>query len=290
MICIDEFRASTIAGEFALIIGDPISGRILDILPSRKQDYIYYYFQTLSAKEKSKVKYIVTDLFESYRTICNTLFWKTVHIADRYHWIKLTTEAFNKIRIRIMNSYLSLGKDQFKGSYNKYTVYANVLKKYHKLFLANKYSKEAWFFDQKQIVSYIRKEMTFQEIIEYCINLDADLEESYILLQDLYKISKYSNYESAKKDILNWCDRVEKSKHKIPELVKVSLTYKSWIEPIVNSYIINPITKSRMTNGFIEGKNNFCKVIKRIGFGYSNFDVFRAKILYSNDENRPYKN
>ena len=42
IVCIDEFKASTIAGKYALIIGDPVKGKILDILPSRKQDYIYY--------------------------------------------------------------------------------------------------------------------------------------------------------------------------------------------------------------------------------------------------------
>jgi transposase len=288
-ICIDEFRASTIAGEYAFIIGDPESGKILDILPSRKQDYIYYYFQTIPKDETEKVQYIVTDLFESYRTICKTIFWKSTHIADRFHWIRLTTEAFNKIRIRIMNTYLKLSDDEFKGSYNKYFKYANVLKKYHKLLLANKYSKEEWFFDQKQVASYIQKNMTFQEIIEYCLNFDSDLQESYFLLQDLYKIAKLSNYQNSRQNILEWCDKVNSSEHKIPELVKVALTYKSWLEPIINSFIINPTTKSRMTNGFIEGKNNFCKVIKRVGFGYSNFDHFRAKILYTNDPNRPYK-
>lgn len=45
-----------------------------------------------------------------------------------------------------------------------------------------------------------------------------------------------------------------------------------------------------MTNGFIEGKNNYCKVIKRIGFGYKDFDTLRAKILYSNAKEKiPYK-
>ena len=78
IICIDEFKASTIAGEYALIIGDPISGKILDILPSRKQDYIYYYFQSISLEEREKVKYVVTDLFESYRTIKDTLFRKSM--------------------------------------------------------------------------------------------------------------------------------------------------------------------------------------------------------------------
>lgn len=290
ILCLDEFSASTIAGEYALIIGDPISGKVLDILPSRKQDYIYHYFQSTTVEERKKVKYFVTDLFESYRTICNNLFWGSIHIADRFHWIRLTTEAFNKTRIRIMNNYLNLGKDIHKGSFNKYTKYANVLKKYHKLLLANKYSKEAWFFDQKQVASYIQKEMTFQEIIEYCLNFDKDLETSYDLLQDLYKIAKYSSFEEAKKNIIDWCDKVEQSDLKLPELKKTALTYKSWINEITNSFIIHPITKKRLSNGFIEGKNNFCKVIKRIGFGYKDFDTFRAKILYTNDKNRPFKN
>lgn len=60
------------------------------------------------------------------------------------------------------------------------------------------------------------------------------------------------------------------------------LQYKFWINNIVNSFIIDSVTHKRLSNGFIEGKNNFCKVIKRIGFGYSDFDIFRYKIINSN--------
>ena len=289
IVCIDEFKASTIAGKYALIIGDPVKGKILDILPSRKQDYIYYYFQSTSVDERQKVKDIVTDLFESYRTICRNLFWGSKHIADRFHWIRLTTEAFNKTRISVMNSYFSLGKQAFKETYNKYTKYANVLKKYYKLLLANRYSKESWFFDQKQVASYIQEEMTFQEIIEYCLNFDNDLELAYDYLQELYKIAKLSNYENARENIIEWCQRIESDNRKLPEFKKVALTYRSWIYEICNSFIINQTTNARITNGFIEGKNNFCKVIKRIGFGFKNFDTFRAKVLYANDEDRPYR-
>ena len=45
-----------------------------------------------------------------------------------------------------------------------------------------------------------------------------------------------------------------------------------------------------MSNGFIEGKNNYIKVIKRIGFGFKDFETFRAKILYTNSKNKlPFK-
>ena len=43
------------------------------------------------------------------------------------------------------------------------------------------------------------------------------------------------------------------------EFKKTTLTYKSWINEITNSFIIDPVTHKRLSNGFIEGKNNFVK-------------------------------
>lgn len=278
IICIDEFKASTIAGKYALIIGDPETGKILDILPSRLQEYIYYYFNTIDKSERLSVKYVVTDLFESYRTICKNLFWDSIHIADRFHWIRLTTEAFNKTRISIMNMIIK-SKTKDTDLLN----YASVLKKYYKLLLANKYSKESWFFDQ-QVNTNKFGFTSYQSVIEFCVNKDPEFEEAYTLLQELYKISRLSSFETAKKDILEWCDKIDNSEFNLAEFKRVSLTYRSWIKEIVNSFIIDPITHKRLSNGFIEGKNNFCKVIKRIGFGYSDFDIFRYKILNSNDK------
>ena len=62
IICIDEFKSSTIAGKYALIIGDPESGEILDILPSRLQDYIYHYFNTVDKSGRLNVEFVVTDI------------------------------------------------------------------------------------------------------------------------------------------------------------------------------------------------------------------------------------
>lgn len=274
VVCIDEFKASTNLGKYALIIGNPLSGDILDILPSRLQDYIYHYFNTIDDSERLNVEFVVTDLFESYRTICKNLFWKSVHIADKFHWVKLTTEAFNKTRISVMNAYLKTNTKQN-------TLFAATLKRYYKLLLANRYGKESWYFDQP--LSQNKLGLTsYQTAIEYCINNDSELDEAYSLLQSLYYISKYSSFENAKKDLLDWCYKVEHSKFHLNEFKRVALTYKSWLNEIANSFIIDPISHKRLSNGFIEGKNNFCKVIKRVGFGYKDFDVFRYKIINCN--------
>ena len=166
--------------------------------------------------------------------------------------------------------------------------YAAIIKKYYKLLIANTYSKESWFFDQ-QVNKNSYGFTSYQSVIEYCVNNDRELEEAYILLQELYKIARFSSFETARKDLLEWCDKVEKSEFNLKGFKKTALTYKSWINEITNSFIIDPVTHKRLSNGFIESKNNFCKTIKRIGFGYSDFDVFRFKIINSNKKKNTKK-
>lgn len=286
VVCIDEFKANTIAGKYALIIGNPRTGEIIDILPSRKQDYIYHYFLDVPREERFNVKYIITDLFESYRTVVRNLFFKSIHIADRFHWIRLATQAFDNLRISTQNKYLKKGKEHKRPDLIHFY---EITKKNHKLLIANTHKKEVWYFDQIVRVPQFKKDMTNQEIIEYIINFDKSLEEGYHLLQDLYKIAKYSPHKDAEKNILDWCDRVKELEEILPEFKTVRLTYKSWIKEITNSFIFDHITKSRLTNGFIEGKNNFCKVIKRVGFGYKNFDLFRAKVIYISNNQKDHE-
>ncbi|MCK9471048.1 MAG: ISL3 family transposase [Bacilli bacterium] len=290
ILCFDEFKATNGTIKYAFILADPLSGEIVDILPSRQQEYLYDYFNKVSDEERFGVKYIVTDLFESYRSVIRNRFWKSIHIADRFHWVRLATDAYNRMRIKAMNSYKSLGEDRFKGKYNKYTTYYYLLKNYAKILLINRYSREKSFFERTNYVYHLDKELTLNEIIEHIINKDGDLEEGYFLLQDLYKIAKQSTYDTAKHDLLEWIDRVNNYNSTANSFKSVADTYKTWLNEIVNSFIINPKTHKRMSNGFIEGKNNYIKVIKRIGFGFKNFETFRAKILYTNSKNKlPYK-
>ena len=112
VLCIDEFKASTIAGTYAFIIGDPISGTILDILPSRKQDYLIYYFQSISRSEISKVKYIVTDLFEPFRSIVNMEFPNVTNYEEFRH--KMQSDP------KIEQMFKSMLWD--KGDFSKYKI------------------------------------------------------------------------------------------------------------------------------------------------------------------------
>ena len=61
----------------------------------------------------------------------------------------------------------------------------------------------------------------------------------------------------------------------IQEFIEAAKTISRWKEYILNSFI-----DKRYSNGYTEGINNKIKVIKRIGFGFKNFEIFRGRILY----------
>lgn len=61
----------------------------------------------------------------------------------------------------------------------------------------------------------------------------------------------------------------------IPKMIAAANTIKNWLSYIVNSFI-----NERFSNGFTEGLNNKIKVIKRVAFGYKNFEFLRLRKEY----------
>ena len=62
----------------------------------------------------------------------------------------------------------------------------------------------------------------------------------------------------------------------LPEFKELLHTLDNWREEILNYF------DYRITNGFVEGKNNRIKTIKRTAYGYRNLDNFRLRILATN--------
>ena len=80
-------------------------------------------------------------------------------------------------------------------------------------------------------------------------------------------------YVDCKEQIITWIDLC--SENGIEEFIEASKTIENWLEYICNSFI-----DKNLSNGFTEGLNNKIKVIKRVGFGYKDFDFFRLRLLY----------
>ena len=109
--------------------------------------------------------------------------------------------------------------------------------------------------------------MTRSDVVSHLINIHVELRETYEIYQNiLYSIknNKYNNLEI----ILN------NTSDKISSYMKTSVkTLKEYL-PYIKNTLSNPYH-----NGFVEGNNNFIKVLKRIAFGFRSFRRFKARIM-----------
>ena len=121
IMVIDKFKnLSTGRGKYACIVTSIDRSSVIDVIEDRTIDTLSRYFSIIDREERKKVKYYVSDMYDGYKYIHDIYFPDSIHIIDTFHFVRLFTEAFNRIRIRIMKSYsvnsqeYSLMKDYWK--------------------------------------------------------------------------------------------------------------------------------------------------------------------------------
>ena len=242
VFAIDEFKGNTGKEKYQAIITDPASKRVLDILPCRSQAELIAYLKQWNTKERKRVKYFVSDMWQPYSDIASAFFKNSVQIVDRYHFIRQMVWAFEKVRKRIQKQY---GKDcrlLFKHSRKLLIKHENKLKDYEK------------------------------EQVNAILSLSSEMLYAYILKERFYKIMESNDRETAKKLMSDWILFAQNSK--IPEYGECTKTLANWRTGILNSFDVP------YSNGFTEGCNNKIKVLKRNAYGYRNFERFRKRILH----------
>lgn len=288
IICFDEFKGPATEGKLIFIIVNPIDNEVIDILPSRKQTYLIEYFSKIDIKEREKVKYIVTDLCPVYLYIIKYMFPNARHIADRFHWIRLVTNAVQQIRITAMKFHLRIaitevGSESLnKLRYNDHFIMYKILKEHYRLLNFNTKHGPQEYLRKEGHIYGDSKNYSNQEILEKIINNDKDLLEAYLYLQELYYIVYNVPYTEARKEMNKWCEKIKKSTNKnLYPLKNVIDTIYEWEKQIINSFIISEELGGNITNGIIEAKNNVAKTAIKMAYGRKNFKKFRKLFLES---------
>ena len=242
------------------LTNDLLHKKTLDILSSRKKEYLVQYFTHI--ENRHSVQYIVSDMYEPYLQVQQIMFPKAKYCVDRFHYIRYIMDALDKIRIKLQKEYHPNSREY------------GLLKNKKNVSLLRKYSNDiSWFVYTKRYKNGHMIDILPDEILREIFKLSDELKRGYQLKELFLDIVKHSSYEDAQRQLLAFCELCEESK--IEEFINASKTINNWLPYIVNSFI-DPI----LSNGFTEGRNNKIKVIKRIGFGYKNFKFFRLRLLY----------
>lgn len=109
--------------------------------------------------------------------------------------------------------------------------------------------------------------MTEIDVVNYILDQSIELKETYYKYQELLQSIREKNYE----DFIRVITNVNNS---VSDYMKTSIkTLIEFKDKIYNTF------NNDYHNGYIEGNNNFIKVLKRIDFGFSSFRRFKARIM-----------
>lgn len=105
VFAIDEFKGNTGKIKYQCIVTAPASGRVIDILPERSQQYLIDYLKQWNTKSRKRVKYFVSDMWTQYTDIVSVFFKNVTQVIDRYYFMRQIIWAFYNIRKRIQKIY-----------------------------------------------------------------------------------------------------------------------------------------------------------------------------------------
>ena len=270
VISIDEFRATTDKGTYAFNIVNPITGKTLDIVEDRKYSTLRSYFLRFPYKERKKVKIIIMDLSNAFRSIMHSLFPNAKIVADRFHYVRIFAECLRKCRL---DTCASLNNDALSKSIKRNLRLFDMYRK-------NLDDKKEWF-DRN-----LKKTFTSKTYIEYIFEQDGTEEfyECYKIYQNLLKLI-HGRHKDYKSELNKWLDHIFDTNNTY-YLSSAKNIRKNWFLPVLKSLTFtatyirkNKKYKKSFNNGFIESMNNKVKLVKRNAYGYRYFDNLRKRIL-----------
>ncbi len=159
-------------------------------------------------------------------------------------------------------------------SYDSSTKEYKYLKKNWKLFLKNRYDLSKITYEDKRngIINYI------EDDVDIVLRAYPELFEIYWSKEEFQNyMVKLHEYEETKNKMNFFINKFSKSSLK--ELQNISQSFTNWYQEIINAYAKNA-TGFVLTNTIAESNNNYIQTLINIGYGYSNFNRLRKRILY----------
>jgi len=262
-----------IKDKYSLVLLDFNNRKLVDILPSRHKYKLLSYFEKIPKSERDNVEYITMDMWETYRDIAKIRFPRALIAVDSFHIIKLINSKLDKVRTATMRKYDNGNELE----YNSIEYY--MLKKYS-YYLIGDFDSLIPRFYCKKLKRWVDKD----DIMKYILESSETLRECYELSKKYREFNQSSNYENCSDDLDELIEKFAKCKSE--GFKEIAVTLNNWKEEIKNSFIeIDDETNSnklrRLSNGPIEGINSIIKKVFICGNGYTSFERFRNRCMYS---------
>jgi transposase len=250
-IGLDEtsFLAATADRPTLLVTGivDLDAGRLVDVLPARSAAAVTEWLAAKPTPWLAGIHHVVIDPYQPYATAVAKGLPAARVVVDHFHVIRLANAALDDVRRRTQNDALG---HRGRTDDPLYRIRRRLLAGHDRLDAAGFARMLAWLDagdpEGEVGAAYLAKE----------------------LLRDTYLAS---NRLEARRRLVTFYQHCTSSE--VPELERLGRAIARWETPILRWH------RTRLTNAATEGTNLVIKNIKRLGFGFRNFDNYRLRLL-----------
>ena len=219
-----------------------VEREVMEVVEGQGRQKVEEYLDKLH--EPERVKGVAMDMHEPFRQAVRICLPQAKIVVDKFHLIRHINKAMDKVRSRLQGgNRRGKRRDLFRSRYT-------LLKGTERL---ADWEKE-------------RLNRLF-----YCY---LELKKAWVLKESFRMWYRETDRMRAEERLGLLEERIKGDS--LPEFKELLYTLTNWREEILNYF------DYRITNGFVEGKNNRIKTIKRMAYGYRNMDNFRLRILAAN--------
>jgi transposase len=242
LIGLDEFSVRK-GRLFHTAIYNLTDRTVMAVVEGQGKQKVEEYLDKLT--QPDAVQAVAMDMHDPFRQAVQMCLPQAKVVVDKFHLIRHVNDALDKVRSRLQGGRWKEGKSRelFKRRYT-------LLKRAENL------------NDRERL------------ILAELFSMHPELREAWYLKEGFRHWYRTATRTEAERKL----EALEQAitEGPLPEFKHLLPTLRKWRPEILNYF------DYRITNGFVEGKNNRIKTIKRMAYGYRNLDNFRLRILATN--------
>jgi transposase len=241
--------------DYATTVCDVEHHQIIEILPSRNYVDVARFLDRQPASWKERIRFGALDMSATYAAVYSVVLPKAAQVVDAFHAISLANRCLDDIRRRVQRDELG-----HRGRRD------DPLYRARRLLLIGEERLEA------EAASRLSSLLELGDP-------NAEVAIAYRIkerLRDFYRTSDAHQARQLLDELVGHCLKPAMP----PEIQKLGQTLRRWFDKLCNYHL------AKVSNGPTEALNNLIKRIKRIGFGFRNFENYRIRaLLYAGKPN-----
>jgi transposase len=236
-------------------VADVEHHQIIDLLPSRNYTDVAAFIDGQPTAWKERITYGALDMSATYAAVYSVVLPKAAQVVDPFHAIALANRALDGVRRRVQTEQTGHRGRRDDPLYR---------------------ARRVLLMGEEKLDDKATARLT--SLLELG-DPNAEVAIAYRIkerFRDFYRERDPDTARQLLEELKGHCQK----RAMPPEIQKLGRTIETWFDKLCNYHL------ARMSNGPTEALNNLIKRIKRIGFGFRNFENYRIRaLLYAGKPN-----